>query len=417
MTPLRILYLAPRIPKRPFDGGAHSIYHQLRHLRLAGHHVTLGVTNTSRHSASTADAEGLYDELISVDVDTSITPFGAFCAMICRGEPVSTDLPVCPYNLRRFIDGHLLHRIAGAMKRGAPYDVIHVDYLAMAWYALALRRHHPEVTVPILLRSHNVEYRILQHNSLDVTRSRWSRWYYRLLADQTRTYEEDVARKVDMVATVSPLDAEVYAHMAPMTPVQSITPGMDLPDLPVQPRADGPPRIGMLGSLEWTPNVEGAMWFVREVLPRLQAARPDIEIHLAGRSPAPEIEALHDGRSIFVHGPVDDATAFLRSLDIDVAPVLSGSGIRIKLLEGLAHARPMISTTLGAEGLHVEDGKHLLLADTPEAMATACLRLLDDDSLAQALAEEGRHLVEREYSWAAATKQLVNAYSSIAFKR
>jgi len=418
MTPLRILYLAPRIPKRPFDGGAHSIFHQLRQLRQAGHHVTLGVTNTSRHRATEADAADLCDTLISVDVDTSIKPFGALCALMCRGEPVATTLPVCPYNLRRFISGKLLHQLVQEMQAGAPYDVIHVDYLTMAWYALALRAHHPEVTVPILLRTHNVEYRILEHNGLDPNRSSAGRWYYRLLAEQTRIYEEAVARQVDLVATVSPLDAEVYARMAPATPIRSITPGMDVPDLSTIPaRADGPPRIGMLGSLEWTPNVEGALWFVREVLPKIHRHRPDVELHLAGRAPVPEVMALHDGRHVFVHGPVDDGTAFLSTLDVDLAPVLSGSGIRIKVLEGLAHARPMVSTTLGAEGLNVVDGQHLLLADGPDAFAEACLRLLDNTELARSLAQRGRGLVEQEYSWAAATQRLLEAYSSIAFNR
>jgi len=390
--------------------------HQLRDLRRAGHHVTLGVTNTSRHRATVNDAQDLCDTLVMEDVDTSISTLGALRALVTSTEPFPTGLPPAPYTLRRFIHPGLAGRLIDVVRTGS-FDVIHVDYLAMAWYAQAIRSAVAECP-PILLRAHNVEYRILEHTASDRTRSWLHRQYYRLLAGQTARYETAVARAVQGIATVSEPDAQVFRGLAPETPVVAITPGMDLPLVPRDLRSrSGQIRIGMLGSLEWTPNVEGAIWFVREVLPRLLQRHPELQVHIAGRSPVPEVKALHTGSTVIVHGPVESASDFLGSLDIVVVPVLSGSGVRIKVLEGLANGCAMVSTSLGAEGLAVADGEQLLIADGPERFADACLRLINDEPLTRRLGQAGRTCIEDRYSWPAATAALEQAYASIAFKR
>ncbi len=390
--------------------------HQLRDLRRAGHHVTLGVTNTSRHRATETDALELCDTLVMEDVDTSISALGALRALMISTEPYRSGLPPAPYNLRRFIHARLAGRLIDAVGTGS-FDVIHADYLAMAWYALAIRSA-VDACPPVLLRAHNVEYRILEHTAADRTRSWLHQRYYRLLAGQTVRYETAVARAVQGIATVSEPDAEVFRGMAPETPVVAITPGMDLPLVPRDLRSrSGQIRIGMLGSLEWAPNVEGAIWFVRQVLPRVLQRHPDLQLHIAGRSPVAEVQALHNGSTVIVHGPVDSAAEFLASLDIVVVPVLSGSGVRIKVLEGLANGCAMVSTTLGAEGLAVADGEQLLIADGPERFADACLRLINDEPLARTLGQAGRTCIEDRYSWPAATAALEQAYASIAFKR
>ena len=411
---LRILYLAPRIPKAPFDGGSHSIHHQIDSLRKAGHHVTLCVTNTSRHFVSLDSVEDLFDEVVAVKVDTTVRAMPALRSIFSRGEPVRTSLPKAPYNVQRFISSELLARLVEHLNGSEPYDVIHVDYLVMAWYAIALRELLPDKTPPIVLRSHNIEYRILEHLSSDRSISLYKRVYYRFLSRQLMNYEIAVARSSDLVVTISGTDAEYYRVVSGNTPVTAILPGMNVPDMPLSVMDKGHrPRIGFLGSLEWAPNIEGVVWFVKEVLPLIADQLPDIEVHIAGRQPVAQILALNIVRNVIVHGQVDTAAGFLETIDVAISPVLSGSGVRIKILEGLAFGLPMGSTTLGAEGLSLKSGQHILLADSATDFADACLRLFRDPEFSREIGLEGRSHVQRYHSWSAATEDLVRAYESI----
>jgi glycosyltransferase involved in cell wall biosynthesis len=408
---VRILFIAPRIPSFPLDGGSAMVYHQLRGLMADGHTVIFGAPNTSRHPAQLQDLDGLCTQAVSVDVDTSVTAIGALQAMAGSKEPAPTGLPRAPYTLRRFLSKRLVRGLVQTLQDN-PVDVVHADYLPSTWYAMALRRALGSQGLPVLYRAHNVEHRILSHLAADPARPTFERVYRRLLARQTERFEMEVARKVSAVCTLSEPDADWFRDVAPSTPVQSIPPGVELP-AHVNRESSIPLRIGMLGSLEWMPNVEGLLWFVHHVLPNILLKVPQATVHIAGKSPVQAVLDLHDGKHVFIHGPVADASEFLATLRVGIVPVLSGSGVRIKILEGLANRLPLVSTSLGAEGLEVRNEEHLLIADEPEPFADACIRMLSDVESAQATADRGRDLVERRYSWRQSKEQLARVYEAI----
>lgn len=418
MELLRILFFAPRIPVRPFDGGALSIYHQVRGLQNAGHAVTVVAPNTSRHYADDAAIHEFCDDVITHDVDTVIRPIDAIGNLLIDKAPYKIGFPKTPYTVSRFLHRSLVDKIHQRVNTSAKYDVIHIDYLTPAWYAFELKRALPAKTPPLLFRAHNVESRIIAELAQDKNRSIAERLYRRLVARQTQTFEQEVGRRSNLIVAVSQADADWFSSACPDVSSIVIPVGVEAVDVSKLTRAKRlRPTIGFLGSLEWGPNVEGILWFVREVVPLVIHALPEVEIRIAGRSPAPEVLALHNGTNVFIDGPVKSATEFLTSVDVAVSPILSGSGVRIKILEGLAHAKPMVTTSAGAEGLPVSDGVHIVIADDAAAFAQGCIRLVNDARYAVLLGNNGRDLVTREFSWGESIRNLIAAYESIALRR
>ncbi len=162
-----------------------------------------------------------------------------------------------------------------------------------------------------------------------------------------------------------------------------------------------PPSILFQGSLNYAPNMDAADWFVREIVPRVLERVPGATVRLVGR-PTPGVERLEQPPRVTVVGRVADMDPELERADLVVVPLRYGSGTRVKILEAFAHRIPVVSTTIGAEGLGAVDGVHLLVADDPEAFAERCGRLLTDVDLRARLVDAAEQLFEERYPLAAA---------------
>ncbi len=184
------------------------------------------------------------------------------------------------------------------------------------------------------------------------------------------------------------------------TKVWVIPNGVDLPARPARKEKENTePVLVFVGLMSYEPNADAAQFFVQRVLPLLQREVPNIKFLIVGRDPTPAVRQLHDGKSVFVTGTVPDVAEYLLSASVVVVPIRFGGGTRVKILEALAHRKAIVSTTMGAEGIEVQSGKHLLLADSPEDFAKACTRLLKDAALCSRLGEEGFNLVRDCYQW------------------
>jgi glycosyltransferase involved in cell wall biosynthesis len=219
-----------------------------------------------------------------------------------------------------------------------------------------------------------------------------------------------VFQHLDGVVTLSDLDAEAVRSFAPSTPVVGVAPGVSFASdvrRPTSSVQDAANQLCFLGSLDWVPNVDGLLWFVEMVYPLIRKQVPDVVLHIGGRNPGYDVKALHDGTSIVVHDHVDDAIRFRVDHGINIVPLFSGSGVRIKILESFAASCPVVSTSRGAEGLSVVNGTHLLIEDDHRSFAMACVALLTDASRADALAAAGHQLVRDEFTWDAAITKIM----------
>jgi glycosyltransferase involved in cell wall biosynthesis len=183
------------------------------------------------------------------------------------------------------------------------------------------------------------------------------------------------------------------------------------PELPA--REPDARTILFCGVLSYAPNVDAIRFFVSAILPRVRHEVPDARLLVVGRTPTPEIRALHDGTTVVVEADVPSVAAYYRRAALAVAPLRMGGGTRIKILEAWALGVPVVSTTIGCEGLEGVNGIHLRVADEPDRFARACVELLRDPSVGAPLAVAGRQLVRERYRWEAVTERAVAAVKDV----
>jgi len=205
------------------------------------------------------------------------------------------------------------------------------------------------------------------------------------------------------VLTASRADEHMVLARAPGSRVTVYPNSIPLPPLPDGPREDA---IVFSGNLEYHPNISAVRFFRREVWPQLRHRWPAVVWRLVGKNPEAVRQWTSGDSRIEVRGPVPDAVAELGRARVAVVPILAGSGTRLKILEAWGAALPVVSTRLGAEGLPVQEGRHLLLADTAPAFAGAVSRLLECADLREELGQAGRRLLEEEFTWEKGWKSL-----------
>ena len=409
---MKILTLIQRMPVPPRDGGAVVILETLREIHNAGCTVDVFALNTKGQHAAPAELQPYCDTLRTYSLDTSVTWLGALRNIFFPKRQLWRPHYALSYWMERFVDDKAMAMLIEMYHEYGPYDIILAESLfsvEMAARLNAALQAAGETSPPILYRSHNVEHHLQQSIGNEGEGGFLERAYRASLAVRTERNERVVVREVDGVVTISESDAKVYRSYEPAQNIEAIYPGVSTPtDEVVQNALREPDTIALLANLEWPPNVKGAIWFVNEVMPRILRQRPNVVLHLAGRRPVQEVLDLHDGQTVIVHGEVADAHAFRMNYAVNVVSVHSGGNIRIKILDCLGMGCPVVSTTRGASGLPITSGEHLILADSVDDFAEACLRLLEHPDTAKAMALRGRSYVIQHFSWVARIRQLMN---------
>ncbi|WP_046242459.1 glycosyltransferase family 4 protein [Hymenobacter terrenus] len=366
---MNILQISPRVPFPLHDGGAIGIYNITAGLLQAGHRVTLLAANTPKHHqpAHVLDALGSGLRLLPVDVDTTPRPLSALRSLLGGPGPQGVGQDI-PYNVERFISLPLAARLKQLLETEV-FDVVQFEGAFVAWYAGWLRQQvaqdwHPAggMLPPLVLRAHNVEYRIWETLAQSAGNP-LKKWYFHHLATRMRKFERWMLSQLDGVAAITVEDQERLRELGCTVPAPLVPAGVMLDAFRPDPTHRPRPRTAfMIGSLNWLPNLEALDWLLREVWPTAHAEMPDLELHVAGTgTPAHLLAPRTD--NVFIHGFVDSASDFMRQFELMVVPLLSGGGMRVKIIEGMALGKPILSTSLGAEGIAVRDGHDIVLRD------------------------------------------------------
>ena len=215
-------------------------------------------------------------------------------------------------------------------------------------------------------------------------------------------YEKNVCRRVKHVITVSDIDAERIKSMFGVETVTNVPTGVDVEYF--APRGDDPQisDIVFCGSMDWLPNVDAVLHFLSEVLPLIHDRLPGTTFTIAGRSPdAKVLKAVKGLNGVHVTGKVEDMRPYLWGSKISIVPIRIGGGTRLKIYECMAAGVPVVSTTVGAEGLSYKDGEDIVLANDPGDFASSCIRLLSDDAARRAISHNALKRVQRDFSWEA----------------
>jgi glycosyltransferase involved in cell wall biosynthesis len=385
---LRILWLKTELLHPVDKGGRIRTYHMLRALKR-DHHVTyLTLDDGTAATDARALAKEYCDELICVP-HTTRTKFSAgFYAELARNL-----VSPLPYFMQKYASAAMRCEIERLIA-GKAFDVLVCDFL------------NPSVNMPArlplatVLFQHNVEAMIWRRH-YEVQSNPLKKLYLRGQWRKSLAYERAACRRFDSVAAVSREDAETMRREYGVRAVADVPTGVDTEFF----RRSGaleraPHSIVFTGSMDWLPNEDAMQFFIKEILPRVRQRVPEVTLTVVGRNPFPSlVEQSRRDPAITVTGRVDDVRPFMERAAAYVVPIRVGGGTRLKIYEAMAMELPVVSTAVGAEGLPVSDGEHLLLADAPAEFADALVSVLTDDALARALAARAAGLVRERYGW------------------
>jgi sugar transferase (PEP-CTERM/EpsH1 system associated) len=252
--------------------------------------------------------------------------------------------------------------------------------------------------VPVVLFEHNVEH-VIWKRLAQAPGPVWRRALLEVEWRKMRRYEAAACTQASLTLAVSEGDRTLLAATAPAARVAAVETGVDLDYFAPNGRREEPATIVFTGSLDWYPNEDAVVHFVDAILPRVRAEAPAARFVVVGRNPSAKLRQTAEAAGATVTGTVDDVRPYLGQATVCVVPLRIGGGTRLKIFEALAMAKPVVSTTIGAEGLPVTSGEHLVLADSPDDFAHAVGSLLRDPERRRRLAEAGRALVEERFSW------------------
>lgn len=409
-----ILFLTQVLPW-PLDAGPKTrAYYVLRAL-AAEHDVTLlSFVRATDTAEAIAHLQGVCKAVHTVPIHRSRARDAGFLAQsLALGNPfvIQRDrVPAMEQAIARLLE-------EGA-RSGQPFGAVHADQLWMAPYALIAKATARKMGAPVprlILDQHNATYRIFARLAEDEINP----LKRTLLAREARvlaTYELETTRKFDTVVWVTQEDVDEMAKAA--APGEAVPSAAVIPICidafaePVIPPADPVRRVTFVGGLHYPPNAQGIVWFAREAFPRILASQPDALLTVIGKDPPAALNELGiPAANLDIPGYVVDPKPRLAQTAAFIVPIRAGGGMRVKIIDGWRWGLPVVSTTVGAEGIDYRAGEHLLRADTPVSLADAVLSLLSDDEKRRVLAAAGRAWVERQYDWRTVYRRWVDLYA------
>ncbi len=372
-----------------------------RGLLHAGHRVKVLCISTPKQPLVMADLPPEYARTTRIEgifVDTSVNVVDAFTDLLTADN----------YNISRFFSPDMDIRLIRLLSE-EEFDVVQLESLFMTPYIATVRRYSK---ARIVLRSHNLEY-VIQDRIATGERNFLKRPYRRFLAKQLREYEMAVLDRVDGVAAISPADADHFKEHGTRTHITTVPFGVDLKDYPVDdaPTSKGP-IFFHLGSMDWLPNEEGIRWLIQSVWPKVFKKCPTAQLHLAGNKMPKDLLNL-EVEGVKLKGRVKNAISYMRKRHVMVVPLFSAGGMRVKIIEGMAMGKTVISTPIGAEGIAHRDGKNILLAATAAEFADHMVALVKEPGRATIIGSEARKLVQASYSDEPIVQELVSFYKRL----
>ncbi len=258
-----------------------------------------------------------------------------------------------------------------------------------------------------LIVAHNIETDIWKRY-YDNEKNIVKKWYIGIQKEKLERFERTAFKYADGATAVSAIDADQIHSFNHQLPVKVIDNGVDLNYFQSGHPFPAGKKLVFVGTMDWRPNQDAVKYFVDDILPLVRNKIPDIEAVFVGRNPPSFISALNEREGVTVTGSVDDIRPYIEESMVYIVPLRIGGGTRLKILDALAMEKAVVSTSVGAEGLNVTDGKDILLADTPENFAEKIERLINDRDLAEKLGIKGRQLVEQQYGWDRLAERLEN---------
>ncbi len=398
---MKILILASKPPWPPHDGGAIATLRCIEGLSQNGASVSVLAMRTQKHGSSgviTPGSDNAPERYQTVSIDTSIK------ALSLLSNFLFSD---APYDLVRFRSRKFSGIMQTIIKEGN-YNIIQCEGLLFSEYLEEIRA---VTSSPVVLRAHNVEHRIREMTASQTDRI-IEKLYFKNLAARLKRREADAANHFDAVVPISGPDLKWFTAAAPGKPMIQIETGVDDIASPECVLSDSR-RVGFIGSLDWRPNAEGLIWFLRQVWPYVSKRMPAASLHIAGRNTPEKVRIQLTGKNVFFEGEVPDARSFTSSMSVLIAPLFAGSGMRIKIVEAMSLGKAVVATPVAAEGLPVTDRRDIMIASDQFMFSSALIELLGRPDLREQVSSAACRLVKERFANSKLTLKLLGFYKEL----
>ncbi|HLP12463.1 MAG TPA: glycosyltransferase family 4 protein [Flavobacteriales bacterium] len=379
---MKVLQLAYKVPFPQHDGGSYSIYNSANTMLEAGMKVKTLAMNTPK---DWVDTTAVYTDFQRdtrfewVYTDTRVKPGRALFNLLKKES----------YFTERFFSHAYEQKLIDVLLRNR-FDVVVLEHLYLCQYIEIIRAYSD---AKIILRAQNIEHRIWE-KYISGLKNPFTKLFLKIATKRLKNYECSIVKELDGVIALTADDAAFFKYKAPHIPVTEIPVGFA--DSDYTPTANTTPVLFHLGSMDWMPNVEGVDWFMDHVLPIIAKKYPGIKFHIAGKK-MPEWYSTLNNPNLVVDGRVNSSKNYMASKDILIVPLLSGSGMRVKIIEAMAYGKTVISTTVGVKGIHLENNTNVLIGDTPQEFAAQVIRCIESAELRSTIAINGFNLVNTTY--------------------
>ncbi len=398
---MKVLQLCNKPPYPPVDGGTMAMNSVTQGLLRAGCEVKVLTVVTDKHPLDLETLPADYREATRIEgvyIDLGVKVIPAAVAALC-GES---------YHVKRYRSEAFAQRLKEILQ-DEQFDIVHIESIFLTPYVPLIRKYSQ---TKVILRAHNVEYLIWKRVAQS-TRPGLKHQYIKHLSLTLRAYELEHLQDYDGVVCITNDDADHFRAIGCRRPMTAIPFGIELhEELPQSNSDDSTLKLFHIGAMDWTPNLKSIAWLLDEVWPVVHREVPQAHLYLAGRKmPQQWLDA--DIAGVTVVGEVPDAMQFIADKQINVVPLLSGSGIRVKIIEAMSAGKVVVATTMAAQGIDYTDGENLLIADTPADFARQIGRCMADRQFCTTIGQAARKLIAEHYDGKKLTEELIQFYNKI----
>ena len=397
---MNILQLFNKIPYPVKDGGSVAVFNLSEGFARAGHRVDLLCINTKKHYVRIENYKKEIPENIniySVDITTDI-----------KFIPLIKNLLFSkfPYIAERFISEKYETELIKLLQKNS-YDIVQIEGLYMLPYIKTVKKYSDAITS---FRAHNIEHEIWQLN-LKQEKNILKKLYLKNLTSRLKKFEISLLNKYDTLIPITERDGKIFEKLGNTKPIHISPTGIESEKYRKKEPDFSKIKLFHLGSLDWIPNIEGLLWFLKNGWTKINKINPDLTFTLAGRNASSEFEKqIKLYKNIVYKGEIENALDFMNRHNIMIVPLLSGSGMRIKIIEGMACGNVIITTSKGAEGIPARNNKEILIADTPEDFIRHITQTLNEKEKIKQISDAAKQFISVNFDNFAISKSLLSFY-------
>ncbi len=397
---MKILQLTKKFPFPLKDGESIAVTNLSKSLVVHGCEITLLSMNTSKHFVDVdalPDSYNHYESIHTVYLDNRVTVTGALYNLFSSAS----------YHVSRF-DFKAYREALIQLLKDNSFDIIQLETLYLAPYIETIKKYSD---AKVVMRSHNVEFEIW-NRVVESTSIIPKKWYVQYLTQKLKKFEIERLSHYDALVTVTQRDLDAYENLGYRKGGIASPIGININRYTPEISNSSHPSLSFIGSLDWMPNLDGLDWFLKYVYPEIVRNYPNIKFHVAGRNTPQSIRDMQSDH-VLIHGEVDHAIDFINDHPIMVVPLLSGSGMRVKILEGMALGKVVISTAIGAEGIPAIHQESILIANSAAEFLDCIKWLMDHPDRINRIGEHARIYISENFDQERNAKKLVDFYNEL----